>query len=429
MAAVWYLLPCREKLPPGALMGLPDELLADIFTIWLLLPDVCRLDSAVCAKRWRSDFLTLILTNRIRFLREEIDVLDSKSLSTKTHGALSFPAAKWVLLRKIHLVSLCLPCDENITDTDQAEIGELIISLLNNGLLDKLETVALTNCTYLERTDLAKILSKNFSTIRSLDITGWGSPGPNFSSKYIKGCTGLKAFCPKGNEVPEYMVDIIKSFRKLQKLSFYAVGETITNDVVQSVADNCHSLEHLDLTYCTDISDAPIRSVAKSCPLLQFINLRGIILLTDDAVVELCRTCTYLQDIDLGDCGLLTDQSVLAVAELPGLRSICLKRISTTSAAVQTLARRCRGLRYIDIAYCANICDITLREIAEQCSKLEELYVEGCPNVTSTGLTLIAYLCKNISTVSHTKFNNLSYKSLILIYPMVMWCTRREIVL
>ena len=84
-----WLDPSRPKLPPGALVAIPDDLLADIYTIWLLLKDVCRLDSAVCSKIWRPPLLRLVSTKVLRFLREEIDVLDPENLCTTTHRALN----------------------------------------------------------------------------------------------------------------------------------------------------------------------------------------------------------------------------------------------------------------------------------------------------------------------------------------------------
>ena len=76
----------RPKIPPGGvLFALADDLLADIFTEFLPMEDVCRLDSAVCAKMWRSGFQRLVSTKVLLFLREEINVLDEDNLCTTKH--------------------------------------------------------------------------------------------------------------------------------------------------------------------------------------------------------------------------------------------------------------------------------------------------------------------------------------------------------
>jgi hypothetical protein len=63
------------KLPPGALLDIPDDLLFDIFTIYLPLEAVCGLDSALCQKMRRPYILALLATKVLLFNREEINVL------------------------------------------------------------------------------------------------------------------------------------------------------------------------------------------------------------------------------------------------------------------------------------------------------------------------------------------------------------------
>ena len=52
------------------------------------------------------------------------------------------------------------------------------------------------------------------------------------------------------------------------------VGGTLTDEVVQGLADHCHLLEHLSLGNCFAVSDVAIRRVIESCPRLQFVDLR-----------------------------------------------------------------------------------------------------------------------------------------------------------
>ena len=140
-AVIKWLDPSRPKLPPGALLAIADDLLADIYTIWLLLEDVCRLDSAVCAKWLRHHFLRLVSTKVLRFLREEIDVLedDDNYLFTTTHKALRLPALNWILKRGIHLATLRLPRSNEINVAEQESIRAAVVSLVDQGRIDKLE--------------------------------------------------------------------------------------------------------------------------------------------------------------------------------------------------------------------------------------------------------------------------------------------------
>jgi hypothetical protein len=61
----------HPKFQPGALLDIDQGPLYDIFTEWLLIEDVCGLDSALCQKRRRAEFLALLATKVLLFNREE----------------------------------------------------------------------------------------------------------------------------------------------------------------------------------------------------------------------------------------------------------------------------------------------------------------------------------------------------------------------
>jgi hypothetical protein len=96
-----------KALPLGALMDIADDLLFDIFTEWLLLEDVCRLDSAICQnwRKRREEFLRILSSKVLLFNRESLDN------QFQTHRALGLPQLKWILRRKIHLAALCLAAE------------------------------------------------------------------------------------------------------------------------------------------------------------------------------------------------------------------------------------------------------------------------------------------------------------------------------
>ena len=155
--ATWSLLPCRPELKPGALLALVEYLLWDIYSIWLLLEDVCRLDSAICAKWLRPDFLRIISSDLLLFLREEICILGLGELN-------------WIRKKGIHLASLRLPPTHEIDGKEQECICASIASLINSNSIIKLEMIDFNWCTYIKDADLAAILSKSFRSIKIIDI-------------------------------------------------------------------------------------------------------------------------------------------------------------------------------------------------------------------------------------------------------------------
>ena len=330
-------------------------------------------------------------------------------------------ALNWVLKRGINLASLHLPCNVYSTAEKQSIRGA-VTSLALNGRLNKLETISVLNCTYINDADLAAVLSRCYNSVKSIDIRNCEGLTES-AAAHIKRCTKLEAFAPKGNESTSEMVDIFHSCRKLRKVAFQEslieLQGSVNNEMVLSVANNCNLLEHLDLEFCRAVSDVAIRRVAESCPLLQYVNLRYTNI-THVSVLSLCNSCPVLKRIFLGNCNL-TDAAVLAVAErLPGLTHIDLSLIDAiTSSAVETLASKCLNIEHIDVLCCININDATLAKIAKQCSKLEVLLVRDCIAVTAVGLTYIATKCSKLNFVDAT-YND-TRASLIQLFPHVEW--------
>jgi hypothetical protein len=259
----------RPRLQPGALLDIDQGPFYDILTEWLLIEDVCGLDSALCQKWRRPEFLQLLATKVLLFNREQIHMLTVPNRDSHTHRALGVAALKWILKRGIHLASLRL---RNVYDTaERQSIRDAVASLALNDRFDKLETISLFNCSYIKDTDLAAILSKCYSSAKSIDIHLCGLT--ESAAALIKRCTKLEAFAANGNESDADMAEIFQSCQKLRKVNLFACHNSLTDEVVHSVAAQFPLLEHLNLLGCSAVSDVAVRRVAESCPLLQYVNL------------------------------------------------------------------------------------------------------------------------------------------------------------
>jgi len=320
-----WLDPSRPKLPPGALFAIPDDLLADIYTIWLRLKDVCRLDSAVCSKIWRPPFLRLVSTKVLRFNREEIDVLVGINLCTSTHQHLELPTLNWILKRGIHLATLRVYLNYFSKSVDSKWIQSFYVAitdLLNEGHLDKLETIDMFGDSYIKDADLAAILEKSYNSLTCIDLRYSGLT--ESSAAHIKRCTGLVAFAAKGNESSRDIVEIVQSCPKLRKLNLSQFENRLTDEVVQSVATYCRDLVHLDVRGCNAVSDAAIIRVAQSCPRLLFLNL-SLTKITDSTLEKIGKHCSNLRVLRIVGCADVTCEGLVAFANTcTSVRKVCM---------------------------------------------------------------------------------------------------------
>ena len=358
-------------LPSGrSLLAITECLLMDIYSIWLLLEDVCRLDSAICSKKFRPDFLRIVSFDLLLFLREGIDISNRSHPSTRNHRYLRLSALNWIRRRGIHLATLRLPPAIKIDEREQECICGAIVSLINSQRLVKLETIDFNGCSYLNYSDMAVfVINDCYKSLKCIDIKGIYFP---FN---LLTCSGLEAIATHG----WFDTTMVPLFEKCRRLRRFALLDPaiydLSDDTLRSIASHSRFIEHLNLGNCPTIRDGQLITIIRSCPLIRVFCI---------------------------DNSNISDASVLAIGEnLPGLRQICLRNNSIISSrAIETLASKCPMLESIDLTQCPNMGDTTLIKIADHCSaELQGLSVYRCHSVTAIGLAYVKAKCSKLRRV------------------------------
>lgn len=113
---------------------------------------------------------------------------------------------------------------------------------------------------------------------------------------------------------------------------------------------------------------------------LKLKSLIHVISITDAAIRLLAMSCTRLRYIDLACCTLLTDLSVFELSNLPKLRRIGLVRVSNlTDDGVIALTARANTLERIHLSYCENITLRAINHLLNRLGKLTHLSLTGIP--------------------------------------------------
>ena len=334
------------------LLNIGPKNLGEILTRWLSLQDLSRLDSAVCSQKHRTEFLSLLASKEFLFLIEEIAVSHKFKLSTTAHRYLEIKALDWIRKRGLHLGSLRLPSPNRINEAENEKIRAAVASLVDEGRLDKLETIDFNKCYYIKDSDLAALLSKCYGSLKILDI-GWCSKDTLFGSyasiqewrleqtgittAQIQRCKMLQAFSPMGNESEEDLIKIVKSCTNMRKLDFSPFGDIVTSAVVRCVAAHCHLLEHVNVAgFDKKQSNKAIRKLV-SCPLLQYVDLSKT-RITDETVRVLSNHCPLLETIILSGCPNVTSAGLeLIASNCVMLKNVVIEEPLLGSRSVVTL--------------------------------------------------------------------------------------------
>uniref|UniRef100_A0A671F5B7 F-box and leucine rich repeat protein 13 n=1 Tax=Rhinolophus ferrumequinum TaxID=59479 RepID=A0A671F5B7_RHIFE len=177
-------------------------------------------------------------------------------------------------------------------------------SLKSLSPLKKLTVLNLANCVRIGDMGLKQFLDGPVSTrIRELNLSNCTLG----DASIVK----LSECCPNLNYLSlrncENLTDLgIKCIVNIFSLvSVDLSGTDISNE---AFCKDSLILEHLDVSYCPQLSDEIVKAVAIYCTNLTYLSIAGCPKITDSAMELLSAKCHYLHILDISGCILLTDQ-------------------------------------------------------------------------------------------------------------------------
>jgi hypothetical protein len=157
------------------------------------------------------------------------------------------------------------------------------------------------------------------------------------------------------------------------------------------------NLEHLNLTYCSDITDKSLIAIANHCPKLTSIILWGCYNITDVGLEALANGCPSINTLNLKCCKKVSNQGVFSLSKLRDLESLNLTyNRSISSYGLEVLLPHLTKLRSLTLSFCSNLDDAALVTIAKYSPQIRSLDLTQC-NITDQGLALLAGGCTSIT--------------------------------
>ncbi|RHY32340.1 hypothetical protein DYB32_002692 [Aphanomyces invadans] len=194
----------------------------------------------------------------------------------------------------------------------------------------------------------------------------------------------------------------------------------ITDDAFLAVM-SLSQLQEVDLGQCK-ITDAALFSLARHCSRygpralvgahasdsLEVVRLRWCSQVTDAGIMRLASSCLQLRALDLNNCGLVTDLSLAALRACPRLerytRLVVARRslatmsrlnvawcVNITDSGVADLARGCRALQEATFTYCTQLTDAALGSLVQSCPRLKCLHLTGCTGITAAAIAAMPF--------------------------------------
>ncbi|KAI5075317.1 hypothetical protein GOP47_0009393 [Adiantum capillus-veneris] len=159
------------------------------------------------------------------------------------------------------------------------------------------------------------------------------------------------------------------------------------------LAQRYPSLQHLDLSSCTFVSDEGLGYVALSVgKRLLSLNLSSVCTFTYLGLILLAKECISLLHLDLSKCLQVGELGIMALAHIHTLQSLKLNGcVEVSDSSLAFLAFHCRRLRSLCLKWCIRITDGALFTIGAYCLSLQELDV-SYTEITNASLSAICKL-------------------------------------
>ncbi|RWR78963.1 F-box/LRR-repeat protein 3-like protein isoform X1 [Cinnamomum micranthum f. kanehirae] len=210
-------------------------------------------------------------------------------------------------------------------------------------------------------------------------------------------CSGLKA--------------IGKGCISLEELSLSKCSG-VTDEGLSFLVTKHKGLKKLDITCCTKITDISVSSIT-SCSNLTSLKMESCSLVSKEAFVLIGQRCHLLEELDLTENEI--DNEGFSI-DLPFV-NIKIQSVGITDCGIAAIAQGCPMLQIINLAYCKDISDDSLRSLST-CSRLNTLEIRGCARVSSVGLSLIAVGCKQIAKLDVKKCYHIDDAGMIPLAPL-----------
>ena len=232
-------------------------------------------------------------------------------------------------------------------------------------------------------------------------------------------CPQLQELRMTGEYLGSLLKPIVRGCKQLVHIDIHDWAH-VTNHVATIIGTHCPQLLYLDIGCSSNVTDVGMQAIARGCTLLQHITVEFCGRVTDTGIDAIARGCTALQAIDISGTAA-TVVGVEAIAQhCVQLRSITLVCRQGTDAALLVVARhRSSSLRELIpgpaatvdgvadvLCQCTQLqrlalwCnkpgafnDVGVCRLAPYCSRLQELDVSQCLDITDRGLAAIARHC------------------------------------
>jgi hypothetical protein len=168
-------------------------------------------------------------------------------------------------------------------------------------------------------------------------------------------------------------------------------NDQITDAGIAAVARN-QALQTLSLTGCWNITDAGLRSVVECCPLMERVQLDACRRFSDPTLIMVGQHCHNLRELSVDDTTITPEGLAAVAAGCPLLEKLSVRYSKMADSGTEAAVRALPRLRSFSMGPTEQS-TLTVRALAECCPLLEEAGLYRCRDIGDEEITALARRC------------------------------------
>lgn len=316
-----------------------------------------------------------------------------------------------------------------------------------------LQYLSLAHCKKFSDRGLLYLASgKNSKKLDYLDVSGCLQITPDGFKNLSSGCTNIQTLIL--NDFPtlsdDCLTHVANKLTKIHTMTFLGSplisdetfkriannknlkkikieGNNRISDVsLKAIGTNCANLEHIYIADCQRLTDLALKSLSTcklltvanfaDCvritdkgvrqlvdgpcgPKLRELNLTNCIRVGDMAMVNIHKRCHSLTYLSVNFCEHISEAGVELLGQTHSLTSIDISGCNCGDTGLSALGNNSR-LRDVTLSECANITDLGLQKFAQQCKNIERLDLSHCMQITDGAIKNLAFCCRMLNVLN-----------------------------
>ncbi|EAA14603.5 AGAP010289-PA, partial [Anopheles gambiae str. PEST] len=175
----------------------------------------------------------------------------------------------------------------------------------------------------------------------------------------------------------------------------------VTDSSLGRITQHLKNIEVLELGGCSNITNTGLsKETADGTPALEYLGLQDCQRLSDEALRHIAQGLTSLRSINLSFCVSVTDSGLKHLARMSRLEELNLRACDNISdIGMAYLTEGCNSISTLDVSFCDKVADQAMVHISQGLFQLRSLSLSAC-QITDEGLSRIAKSLHDLETLN-----------------------------